>query len=935
MKKSIVLFMILFFCNALDAQEQNYSLKAQELYNQAYQALLDDEYVKAEKYLNEGKELSTGDLRKQYYYLFGFLSEVYGGEFLFNEPERACKFYQEAIEYYLAAGKQSATLLPLKNLGKALQLMGKYEDALKVWDEALKNADLTQNVCIDIIFAKKSLHRTLNQQDQDSQLSSVLRQIYGKLTDPITKAQINVHLAKEAYANMHYDLARVHYEELDKLMEELGEEYREFFNNISSQDKLSILRKEGNYNKAIELQLKNITEIEHDSNRATELSSLYIHLAYDYATVGDKKHALIILDKLVNLLPKLDISNLVKSGRYKAMASIYSSLKMWKKAEKYTDAVLALGQYEEDIYLMRANISANAGKYKTARRQYEDYSKLVADVYGEHSLQYAKSLRHLAHINAFCKEYDTAADIYTRASKLARDAFSQGYRYISNSDRQSFWSYYSQLFSQMASFGIKAGLTQDDFSESAYNALLLSKGLLLSSDNSLSSIIYKNGDTELISQYENCKKKYTEIEVYKSKGRVNSSELAQMYHDLQTMESDIQLSAVVQEQYMSFMDVEYRQLESALKENEIVIDFLDFPGAKNPSNRFYAAFIYKNGWKHPKLIMAYKGKDIEEFLNEGYAWDNYGVKAADFAKFLFKPFREHIKKGDTVYWIPSGDLHKISIESSAIQGMPEMELTIRQLSSARMVCAGNENFRINTAALYGGLDYSIEDSSSNIYNSRERGNNNYLKPLPQSYEEISLIRDMLSASNSDIDFLNGTKGTEDSFIRYSSHSPDLIHVSTHGFYYSKEEAVNVNTLAGFNNAMFLSGLVMAGGNAGWTETELYASDYGGILTADDISKLDLSGTELVVLSACNTAQGEVTAEGIYGLQRAFKKAGVDKILMTLWTVNDYVSKEFMREFYEGLINRRLKPENALANAKTIIRGKYHDPYYWAGYVLLD
>ena len=70
-----------------------------------------------------------------------------------------------------------------------------------------------------------------------------------------------------------------------------------------------------------------------------------------------------------------------------------------------------LPQYEEDIYLLRANISANSGKYKTALRQYEDYSKLVADVYGEHSRQYAKSLRHLAHINAFCKEYDTASDI--------------------------------------------------------------------------------------------------------------------------------------------------------------------------------------------------------------------------------------------------------------------------------------------------------------------------------------------------------------------------------------------------------------------------------------------------------------------------------------------------------------------------------------------
>lgn len=74
----------------------------------------------------------------------------------------------------------------------------------------------------------------------------------------------------------------------------------------------------------------------------------------------------------------------------------------------------------------------------------------------------------------------------------------------------------------------------------------------------------------------------------------------------------------------------------------------------------------------------------------------------------------------------------------------------------------------------------------------------------------------------------------------------------------------------------------------------------GILTAETISRLDLRNTEMVVLSACKTGQGKVTEEGLYGLQRAFKKAGVQTLVMTLWNIEDNVAKDFMTTFYKRL-----------------------------------
>ena len=253
---------------------------------------------------------------------------------------------------------------------------------------------------------------------------------------------------------------------------------------------------------------------------------------------------------------------------------------------------------------------------------------------------------------------------------------------------------------------------------------------------------------------------------------------------------------------------------------------------------------------------------------------------------------------------------------------------------------------MKSAVLYGGLQYDMnaeeliasqsqDDIPLHMYATRSKGHKNGFDPLPQSYEEVYAVKEIIESDTLDVAVLDGKKGTEYSFVRMSGNSPQILHVSTHGFYYTPEEAISVDALSGYKNAMLLSGLVLSGGNSEWKGTSANTDYLGGLLTADDISKLDLSGTELVVMSACGTGQGEVTSEGVYGLQRAFKMAGVKQVVMTLWQVNDYVSKEFMKRFYENLIYKRQEPDTALHEAKKEIREEYHDPYYWAGYVLLD
>lgn len=163
----------------------------------------------------------------------------------------------------------------------------------------------------------------------------------------------------------------------------------------------------------------------------------------------------------------------------------------------------------------------------------------------------------------------------------------------------------------------------------------------------------------------------------------------------------------------------------------------------------------------------------------------------------------------------------------------------------------------------------------------------------------------------------------------NAHSPRILQLYTHGFYYTPDRASSIDYLKGFTDAMQLSGIVLSGGNAAWTGKELSDGVRGGILTAGTIAGMDLSGTELAVLSACQTGLGKATPEGLYGLQRAFKKAGVGTVVMSLWEISNNVSQEFMTIFYERLMaqmvvgisrrhSERLKPSSVRATPNPTI-----------------
>ena len=131
--------------------------------------------------------------------------------------------------------------------------------------------------------------------------------------------------------------------------------------------------------------------------------------------------------------------------------------------------------------------------------------------------------------------------------------------------------------------------------------------------------------------------------------------------------------------------------------------------------------------------------------------------------------------------------------------------------------------------------------------------------------------------------------------------------------------------------MNYSGLLLSGCN----NAEIPQGVEDGILSAKEISYLDFRKTDLVVLSACETGLGKVSSEGVFGLQRGFKKTGVNTIVMSLWPVNDYATQLLMTDFYKNLASGMSK-HDAFLSAQKFLRGKSGvTPQHWAAFIMLD
>ena len=222
------------------------------------------------------------------------------------------------------------------------------------------------------------------------------------------------------------------------------------------------------------------------------------------------------------------------------------------------------------------------------------------------------------------------------------------------------------------------------------------------------------------------------------------------------------------------------------------------------------------------------------------------------------------------------------------------------------------------------------------------------EPLKGTAREVREVAAQWSGSPAEI--LEGRAASERAFKREAP-GHRVIHLATHGFFLDDACSPRPGTrsVGGLSastprkvksplsdNPLLLSGLAMAGANRrGIAGPE----DEDGILTAEEVAGLNLSGVEWAVLSACDTGLGEIRAgEGVFGLRRAFQVAGVRTVIMSLWSVDDDATRLLMRALYRGRLQRSLPTAEALQAASLTVlrdrraRGQSTHPFYWGAFV---
>ncbi len=515
---------------------------------------------------------------------------------------------------------------------------------------------------------------------------------------------------------------------------------------------------------------------------------------------------------------------------------------------------------------------------------------------------------------------------------------------MSRENKENYWSHAQKSLAEVIS--LLRPDSSEEFRTKAYEAVLFAKGFLLASENILKDIIYgEDSLKDLRSLYENVSRYESEKRLWGTSTDDSSNEY--MQHFINSMKLSIETEEHIRK-YFSSLTANYKEIAAELNDDSIVIDYYDYP---TETGRRYIAFTYGKDDAAPEVVLLCQSSDIEEIYSEipeekmqSTIYDPASPLSARLRGCLLDRALERLNpnEGSTVYFIPSGEIHKICIEALCLDSESTTgKFRVIRLSHARGLKSARESRNFDGIELYGGLDFGgVDDFEPGEYRGaaeREKGSvTQFLpwEPLPYSGIEVNEVADIWNRNSaSPARVYTGTKGTTEQFYRMDSNAPSIIHIATHGFYETRESCGRLPILRDSHRPLDLTGLVMSSGNNGW----IYGTRncYPGIIKASDICSMDLRGCAMVVLSACHSAEGVIHSDGVYGLQRAFKKAGAGTLIMSLWKVRDDIGTFFMKTFYEDLMNGSKDRHTAIEVARKKTKEKYQDPGSWAGFILID
>lgn len=718
-----------------------------------------------------------------------------------------------------------------------------------------------------------------------------------------------------------------------------------------------LLKKYNESNVWLNLAIENIFYTE---NKKEKIIPIYSQIALNYLELNDTFKTHLYADEMFSMILDLIESNEYETdidiiGNMNTYAFILSQLKGYDFAKEIFEFVIDNSTDDSKTYQYACNNYGTMLFLLGENKKALEYFELIKEKF---PTSLTISNLALVYISQNLKE-----KIPPILQEYVKSCLSDYLNYISNFnefDWERIWEKEGPQFYLTTNYIVNNIKTPESL-KLGYWTTLLSKSLQFNFKSSLSNLIKERNDSSLNYKY---------IEFSHLKEQLSQQSLdkkdSSLFEKIKNIEDSILHSLPnLSENIIDFVP-DFSTIKSSLKDEDIAIEFclyLDMLGESNYQYK-YAAYIIDNKLEFPEFIVLGDKMEICEYLND-YTSDPLTISKIYTENLLYSLIWEklipYLKSKKRVFFSLVDHLsyvnHSLLNDNNKIRIGDKYNL-IRVSSTSEIPFIISENeFNYKSAAIYGNINYNLEceenllenlininpslDDSNELQEDTRSGWN----PLPFSANEILSIKNLLENTDVKIVLMDGNQATEQSFKNLNYSAPDIIHLATHGFSYlddndfNKREIIkNMSTYSKNDIYLSWSGLLFSGVNKTWGKDAegLYLDDIeNGILLAEEISRLNLEGVKLVVLSACDTAKGFIDDfGGILGLQKAFKQAGVGTIIMSLWKVADEPTCLLMTHFYEELLNGKERHE-ALKIAQNKVREIYPDPYYWAAFVILD
>ncbi len=639
------------------------------------------------------------------------------------------------------------------------------------------------------------------------------------------------------------------------------------------------------------------------------------------------------------------------------------ALEYYKQAQAIQEKVY--GKEHPDYAMSLYHIGScydNLGDYAKALEYHQQALAIREKVYGKEHPDYAMSLYHIGSCYDNLGNYAKATDYLVHYANTVISVVSATFSSITESQRESFWKQYSDVFTDEI-YDYSTDISSPEMNRTAFDGALFSKGLLLNAEMEMRKLILESGDEEALKMYNDIQQSRIRLDKIYQDPVGKKTLIDSLNNDIESRQQALMKRSKVFGDYTRNLALKWTDVQGALGKKDIAIEFETYT---HKDTTFYIALTLRPGYTEPHLVELFNSTQMKAQSDS----KTYYTSPA-MSRLVWGNLAEELSGVKNVFFSPAGELNNIGIEYMLDEDGEHLLSEKRnyyRLTSTRELAKEHQSKRMSDATVYGGIRYDVTPGSKLTGEETEserlalaatrsytpmdslsltRGGWKY---LPGTKEEAESISSTLTSKRVKNELLEGEAGTEESFKALGGAKKDVIHIATHGFYWTETEAGR----SGMETSSFMldgesrapkedkaltrSGLLFAGAQNAFEGKEIPIDVEDGILTAKDISRMDLRGTDLVVISACQSGLGEVTGDGVFGLQRGFKKAGVQSIVMSLWEVDDTATKVMMTRFYENLAKGKSKYDSFREAQKYLRKydgGLYDEPEYYAAFVLLD